>query len=79
MSVRFGKMLQELRKKAGLTQAELASRSGLPLRSVQNWERSHRVPRAAAILALAEALKAPVEELMRGVAASPKKRKPKGK
>jgi transcriptional regulator with XRE-family HTH domain len=72
-------MLQELRKKAGLTQAELASRSGLPLRSVQNWERSHRVPRAAAILALSEALGAPVEELMRGVAASPRRKGKKGK
>ena len=61
-----------------LTQAQLADRSRLPLRSVQNWERSHRVPRAAALVALADALGAPVEQLMRGVAASPRRRK-KGK
>jgi len=58
-----------------LTQAQLADRSRLPLRSVQNWERSHRVPRVAALVALADALGAPVEQLMRGVAASPRRRR----
>src|SRR5262245_31858637 len=34
--MRFGAMLQSLRKKAGMTQAQLAERSRLPLRSIQN-------------------------------------------
>jgi hypothetical protein len=49
------------------------------VRSVQNWERSHRVPRPAAILALAGALGAPVEELLRGVATSSRRKGKKGK
>jgi transcriptional regulator with XRE-family HTH domain len=78
MAERFGAMLQELRKRSGLTQAELARRSGLPLRSIQNWEGSHRVPRAEAVLALARALGTPVENLLTSVArTTPKRRRGK--
>jgi len=62
--MRFGAMLQAYRKKAGMTQAQLAERSGLPLRSLQNWEAGHRMPRAEALLALARAVGATVEQLL---------------
>lgn len=69
----FGKMLRELRRKAGLSQSELAQRAKLPLRSIQNWEIEHRVPKASALLALADALGADVGELLRATA--PKKKR----
>jgi transcriptional regulator with XRE-family HTH domain len=82
--MRFGAMLQAYRKKAGLTQAQLAQRSGLPLRSLQNWEAGHRMPRAEALLALARAVGATVEQLLTQPpdAAPPQKRplpKPRGR
>jgi len=42
----------------------LADRSGLPLRSIQNWEAGYRMPRAEALLALARAVGVTVEQLL---------------
>jgi transcriptional regulator with XRE-family HTH domain len=82
--MRFGAMLQAYRKKAGMTQAQLAEQSGLPLRSIQNWEVGHRMPRAQALLALAKAVGATVEQLLtqapeeeRAELPKPRGRKPK--
>ena len=63
--------LKRLREGAGLSQSALAERAGLSLRSIQNWEQGHRLPKAAAVLALAEALKADVGELLAEVAGRP--------
>jgi transcriptional regulator with XRE-family HTH domain len=60
----FGKHLQKLRERAGLSQTGLAEHSGQSLRSIQNWEQGHRAPRAAAILALARALGVSAETLL---------------
>jgi hypothetical protein len=61
----FGACLQRHRQICGLSQAQLAERSGLPLRSVQNWERGFGIPRAAgALVALAGALDLPVDHLL---------------
>jgi transcriptional regulator with XRE-family HTH domain len=57
-------MLQAYRKKAGMTQAQLAERSGLPLRSIQNWEAGYRMPRPPALLALARAVGVSIEQLL---------------
>jgi transcriptional regulator with XRE-family HTH domain len=69
-----------------MTQAQLAERSGLPLRSVQNWEAGHRMPRPQALLALARVVGVTVEQLLTEPPAegpppeAPKRpRKPKGK
>jgi putative transcriptional regulator len=71
-------MLKQAREEAGLTQAALAERTGLPLRSIQNWEQGHRVPRVGVILALAKALKTRPEKLLLALAeggqGEPKKR-----
>jgi transcriptional regulator with XRE-family HTH domain len=61
-------MLQEMREKAGLSQSGLAKKAGLPVRSIQNWEQSHRVPRGAAVLALARALGVPANKMFLAVA-----------
>src|SRR5262245_42019720 len=67
----FGEELQRLREAAGLSQAELAGRAGLSLRSVQNWEQGHRKPKADALLALSGPLQVPVETLVALVAGQP--------
>jgi putative transcriptional regulator len=61
--------LQRLREQAGLSQAALADKAGVPARSIQNWEQGHRAPRAPALLALARALEVPVETLIRALEA----------
>jgi transcriptional regulator with XRE-family HTH domain len=63
----FGDALKALREKAGLSQSELATRSGLSLRSIQNWEQGHRIPRSQALLALADAVGVSVEQLLAGL------------
>jgi transcriptional regulator with XRE-family HTH domain len=82
--MRFAELIQNLREQAGLSQAELARKAGVPVRSVQNWEQGHRLPRPQALLPLANALGAPVEKLIKsmseaGQAEAPKKRKGRGK
>jgi transcriptional regulator with XRE-family HTH domain len=68
----FKTMLQKLRKAAGLSQSQLAERTRLPLRSIQNWEIGHRIPKATALLALANALEVDVGALIQALN-SPKK------
>jgi transcriptional regulator with XRE-family HTH domain len=64
--MRFAKTLQQVREHRGMSQSQLAEKSGLPLRSIQNWEQKHREPRAQALLALARALGVSVEMLIVG-------------
>jgi transcriptional regulator with XRE-family HTH domain len=84
----FGTVLKTMREKAELSQSALAERAGLSLRSIQNWEQGHRVPRAQSLLALARGVGVSLEQLLAGidpdeppVKQKPPKpaRKPKGK
>ena len=52
----FGKRLRNLRKKAGLTQEQLAIAINVSLKTVQRWELGQREPRFEDIKALAIAL-----------------------
>jgi transcriptional regulator with XRE-family HTH domain len=61
-------MLQDLRKKAGLSQSGLARKAGLPVRSIQNWEQGHRLPKGRAVVTLAEALGVRPQDLFLAVA-----------
>ena len=45
-------ILKNLRKEAGLTQRELAEKTGLPLRSIINYENGMREPNAKALAVL---------------------------
>jgi transcriptional regulator with XRE-family HTH domain len=74
----FEGMLKRARERAGLTQQALAERTGLPLRSIQNWEQGHRVPRVGVLLTLARALKANVEQLLLAMAEAAERPKKKG-
>lgn len=37
----IGRRIAELRKKANMTQMELADRMGITFQSISNWERGH--------------------------------------
>jgi transcriptional regulator with XRE-family HTH domain len=54
--MKFGKRLQELREKAGMTQKQLAESSGLPLGSIRNYEQGYRDPLWQVVFKLADAL-----------------------
>lgn len=40
----LGDMLQKIREGKGLTQAQLAKKAGVSLRTIQSWEQGHRSP-----------------------------------
>jgi transcriptional regulator with XRE-family HTH domain len=52
----FGEKLQELREKAGLSQAQLAQRSGIPAGTVRAFEQGLRQPLWDVVLKLCDAL-----------------------
>lgn len=62
----FGDRIKELRSLADMSQQELANRTGLSLRSIQNYESNQRYPKDVAILnKLCAALGTTIEELMK--------------
>ena len=62
----FGDKIKELRNLADMSQQELANRTGLSLRSIQNYESNQRYPKDVAILnKLCTALGTTIEELMK--------------
>ena len=78
----FGQNLQKLRLEAGLSQSGLATKAGIPVKTIQNWEISRRTPRWIVLLVkLAQGLNVPMENLVADVidgresdqAAAPKK------
>jgi transcriptional regulator with XRE-family HTH domain len=75
LAMSFGRNLQTLREKAGLSQSELAARAEISVKSIQNWEIDRYQPRMDAILKLASALGVELEALMKPVAQS----KPRGR
>ncbi len=52
---RAAELIQEARRRAGLSQAELARRSGIPRSVVNAYERRRREPRADALVRLLHA------------------------
>jgi transcriptional regulator with XRE-family HTH domain len=59
----LGQRLQRLRLAVGLTQEQLAEKSGLPVWSLRNWEHDHRLPGLVPVYRLSKALGVPMEEL----------------
>lgn len=64
---KFGRSLADLRQQAGLTQEELAARSGLHRTYVGSVERGERNPTVTSVVAIAKGLGCPVSRLMRSV------------
>lgn len=62
----FGDKIKELRNLAEMSQQELANKTGLSLRSIQNYESNKRYPKDVAILnKLCIVLDTTIEELMK--------------
>ena len=57
-------MLKEKRKEAGLTQKKLAELSGVPIRTIQNWEDHVSEPLARPLKRVAEVLGCKVDDLI---------------
>lgn len=71
----FGRTLQDLRLRAGMSQSALAKKAGIPVRTIQNWEISRRTPRWIGMLvALAKGLDVSLEELTADVPQDAKER-----
>lgn len=51
-----GQLIREARKKAGMTQIELAQKLGIPFQSVSQWERDLRNPKHETLKRIAKAL-----------------------
>ena len=73
----MGKRIQELRKKAGFTQATLAQAMGIPEPTLKNWEQGRRTPRIVVAVELARVLGVGVEELIGDVEEKPKRKRGK--
>jgi transcriptional regulator with XRE-family HTH domain len=61
----FKENLKRLRESKGWTQAQAAERTGVPFRTMQNWEGGSREPRLEALKKLAAAYGVLVDELLR--------------
>ena len=68
----YGKNIKEARKKAGLTQKELADASGVAKITIQQYEAGKRQPRLEQLMKIAEAMKIKVDVLI-GVKPLPSK------
>lgn len=51
-----GQRIKKARKEAGLTQAQLAEKLGVPFQSISQWERDLRKPKPETLLRIADAL-----------------------
>jgi transcriptional regulator with XRE-family HTH domain len=63
----FGARLRELRTAAGLTQRELAKRSGTSSAAISNFEAGNNAPTLGTLVKLAEALECNISELVRAL------------
>jgi transcriptional regulator with XRE-family HTH domain len=59
----MGEKIQRLREARGLTQVELAGRSGVPLGSLRNYEQGLRQPLLMQAARLAKALGVPLDAI----------------
>ena len=59
----IGENIKNLRKKAGITQQELADRIGIPFQSISQWECGKRNPKYITVIRIAEALECNPNEI----------------
>jgi|AGTN01.3.fsa_nt_gi Predicted transcriptional regulators len=52
----LGSAIKRIREGAGLTQSSLASRAGMPVRTLVNYEQGHREPPSLALFTLVNAM-----------------------
>lgn len=73
----FGEQVRGLREGAGLTQAELAEKSGVSLRTIQGWEQGYRCPVSADFFRLAAALGVSADRFAEAFADVPAVKRPR--
>lgn len=76
---KYGHMLAQLRKEAGLSQYELARLVGVPQSNIAYWELSDKPPRSEIIPRLAKLLGVSAESLLNGREVKRKRNGPVGK
>lgn len=59
-----GEVIKALRKSANLTQKDLSEKTGIPVITIQQYERGLRQPRTDKLVKIAEALNVPVGKLL---------------
>lgn len=59
----MGKRLQQLRRRAGLSQSQLARAADVPIGSLRNWEHGRRTPLLDAAARIAKAIGVSLDEL----------------
>ena len=59
-----GQQIKAARQKAGMTQAQLAEKLGIPYQSIGQWERDARNPKLDTLKRIADALNIAVQELV---------------
>ncbi len=64
ISTTAGQRIRAARNRAGLTQADLASRLGIPYQSIGQWERDVRNPKYETLQRIADALGTPLSSLL---------------
>ena len=64
--IKMGHLIRQMRKKAGLTQIQLAERLCVSDKAVSKWERGQGVPDVSIFPALAEVFHVKVENLLAG-------------
>ena len=62
----YGQQIRYLRKKAGITQTQLAKRVGISLNSVQRYEKNERQPSVESLFQIANALGVTFMDLVLG-------------
>jgi transcriptional regulator with XRE-family HTH domain len=71
IAARFGDNLKRCRKRAGLSQEDLAFAAGLHRTEISLLERGMRLPRVDSLIKLAAGLSVPPEDLLDGIAWNP--------
>lgn len=67
---RLGRVIRDLRRESGLTQAELATYAGVAKQAISNLERGAVLPSLKTLEQIAATLGAPVHVLLRGAEAA---------
>ena len=73
--VKIGKMLQDLRKEKGLTQEQLAERTGVARRTVSRWETGSNMPDLDILIELSDLYEVDLREILSGERTSEKMEK----
>ena len=68
----FGEKLQELRRKAGLSQDALAERLEVSRQAVSKWERDEAVPETEKVVRIAKLFDVSLDELLLDKAPQPR-------